>query len=191
MRNYCAMFECGLFLSGSQIVEAFVFSNTYDESGAALSDLINTFGPGFDPYGPLQCFIKMNKSNLGVICNAAGAVWHPFTPDNFKETSLIVYGDTPRDTWDSNDPAFQNLGTESATGYKSTVRSTKAAGKQDFSGVPGLFDALAALPTLAAELTKEGRLREAGQVTYAYQQVIHLNWTISFALDYLHTWGLV
>jgi hypothetical protein len=60
----------------------------------------------------------------------------------------------------------------------------------DFSGAQGLLDALAALPELAAKLTRAGRLRDAGIVLYAYHQVINGTWAIDRAFDYLAENGL-
>jgi hypothetical protein len=61
----------------------------------------------------------------------------------------------------------------------------------DFSGVPGLLQALASLPDLAAQLTKQGKLREANIVLYAYNQVVNQNWTITEAFDYLDKNGIL
>ena len=55
----------------------------------------------------------------------------------------------------------------------------------DFSGAPGLLEALAALPEFAAQLTKQGKLRQAGIVMYAYAQVIRHTWSITEAFAYL------
>jgi len=64
-------------------------------------------------------------------------------------------------------------------------RSVKPAKRQDFSGAPGLLQALVALPALAAQLTGEKKFREAGIVLYAYNQVIKNTWSITEAFAYL------
>ena len=55
----------------------------------------------------------------------------------------------------------------------------------DYSGAPGLLEALLALPELAKQLTAAGDLRDAGIVVYAYKRVLDQQWSISQAFAYL------
>jgi len=68
---------------------------------------------------------------------------------------------------------------------KSELKTTKGVTKADFSGAPGLIQALEGLVTYAAALTSVGRIRDAGIVLYAYQQVVNGSWTITKAFRYL------
>jgi hypothetical protein len=64
-------------------------------------------------------------------------------------------------------------------------KTEKKAQEADFSGAPGLLEALQGFVTLAADLTRMGEIRKAEIVLYAYRQVIHQTWTITQAIQYL------
>jgi len=178
MRNYAKMFECGVLLGTT--VQAFILDHTIEESGANLESFKAAFGPGYDYYGPISAFLKMNKLNVGILANAATVVFHPFTPDNFKETSLVVYGDTPRDTWNSEDPLFGDLGTESASGYS----SKPATGKKGPKGKINLSLALY-LTLLWQTYLAERKYIVANQVLTELNKYQNAQVTISQVLDFL------
>ncbi len=69
--------------------------------------------------------------------------------------------------------------------------SDKKGPRGDFSGAPGLVSALQGLLLYSETLRAAGRLRDAGIVKYAYDQVIDLRFTITEAFDYLRKVGLV
>lgn len=90
-----------------------------------------------------------------------------------------------------SDPMFLNENPR-ATGLNSQAeKKNKPGSKIDYSGAQGLLDLLASLPALAEKLTKAGDLRGASLVNYAYGQVLHLNWTITEAIDYLVFNGVI
>jgi hypothetical protein len=133
----------------------------------------------------MTVYILMDKDALMVILQAfapsfvsdAVANQPPFFPMlvNPKETPRKTGWTDPAGVKRSPPPSEKKLTLEEA----------------DFSGVPGLLEAIAALPELAAQLTKQGKLRDAGIVLYAYNQVINNNWTITEAIDYLDKNGIL
>jgi len=78
-------------------------------------------------------------------------------------------------------------------GVNSVVEKTgaKSLKTADFSGAQGLLDALAALPALAAQLTKQGRLRDANIVLGEYNLVIAGKISITEAFDKLSKLGIL
>ena len=74
-------------------------------------------------------------------------------------------------------------------GYNSKTAEAKdrplISGKSDLSGAGALLAFLNSLIDTAAKLKKAGLVREAGIVTFAYNQVINLNFTIMDAIRYL------
>jgi len=68
-------------------------------------------------------------------------------------------------------------------------RSTNASkgSKSDFGGAQGLYETFLALPQVIKALKDAGRLRDAGIVQYAYDQVRLGLWTITRALLYIST----
>jgi hypothetical protein len=82
--------------------------------------------------------------------------------------------ETPRKTgW--KDPA----------GVKRDPPPSESRKRGDFRGAAGLLEALQGLLTLAADLTRIRRVREASIVIYAYNQVIRQVWSITQAIQYL------
>jgi hypothetical protein len=80
----------------------------------------------------------------------------------------------------------RKFGINSATEKRVPVPSDQFTAKRsDFTGAQGLVTFIDSLPALAAILKKEGRVRDAGIVTYAYNQVISQKWSVTTALDYL------
>lgn len=63
--------------------------------------------------------------------------------------------------------------------------SDKHGAKGNFSGAGTLVQAFLLLPAYADQLRKDGRVRDAGIVMYAYNQVLSRAWSITKALDYL------
>src|SRR5256885_15189967 len=136
MRNYTKYF-CALVWRDDVPGNAAVLMNFAftEEDAATALDGFNV--PPFDaPPFHLQpvfpVYMKLNKANLGAITNAAQSLF--FVSDGqtiFNDTKYYDLSETPRDSWNSLDPDFDELGDESATGYESRPEkpvSTKEAG---------------------------------------------------------------
>ena len=107
---------------------AYEFCFTEAAAAESLANMQATFVGSQYGFNSGKAFIKMNKANTCQMANSSGSLWF-VTPDLFAETNLIVFGETPRDTWNSKDPEFTNLGDESATGYSSKTVSGSGATK--------------------------------------------------------------
>jgi hypothetical protein len=185
VRNYTKFF-CALVWRDDVpggAAAAMYFADTVENAQVAL-DGFNQ--PPFDapPYHLQPVFpiyFQLNKANMADIVNAASSLWF-VGPDLFKDTNYYLLSDSPRDTWDSSNPNFHDLGDESSSGFKSKLGQGT---KPSLSGAGTLLAVLNALPAFAAQLKKNGRVRDAGIVMYAYNQVISGVWSITTALIYL------
>jgi hypothetical protein len=193
MKNYVQLFPFAILSDPpppTVLAYGFLFSS--EERSTYFND--NPLPANQIYYAGAPMYFLLNKWNVQIYIqnypwpiNSDGTF--PASPQQYVFTSKEAkeWGGDLVGVWqyDDADPRSQLAHVAAAE-----TRVTKLK-KADFSGAQTLLDALSALPTLAAELTKIGKLREAGIVIYAYNQVIKGYWSITEAFAYLIKAGIV
>jgi hypothetical protein len=141
--------------------------------------------------GPTLYYILMNKGNvLSHVSTATTTVGvnYPsdltlFTQD--RDLALNFGVDKPGpNAWQFDDTQKSWVGNmKIAADAQKRSKTTSASG--DFSGASGLLAFVIAMPTLAAQLKKEGRVRDAGIVTFLYNQILAQKISVTDALKVL------
>jgi hypothetical protein len=155
-------------------------------------NLFNIANPGNDvewtyPTDPIDAYILFDKPSVLQMLNWQG--------NGLYFYALSVGIDLPLQNLPmlvnpKQSPRYTGWKDSSGEVHKPTP-SDKKTTEADFSGAQTLLDALEALVILAANLTKVGKVRDAGIVLYAYQQVKNQTWSITEAFDYLIRAGIV
>jgi hypothetical protein len=147
-----------------------------NQAGLGPPDEVDNLGIWYFPLDKTNFSRIWNYCSLGFPLN--GPIFQS-DPPKYESKSFQPVQNTPRRGW-----------TDTAGTPRAPTPSDKVSNPNlettDFSGVPGLLDALAALPEFAAQLTRMGKLREAGIVMYAYSQVMKGVWTITEAFAYIN-----
>lgn len=128
-------------------------------------------------------YILLDKESLWVILVAfqGSIVADAFTNTPTFFPMLVNPKQSPRYTgW--KDPAGVK---------RAAAPSDKKGASADFSGASGLFAAAQGLLAYSDALSSAGRLRDAGIVKFAYDQIFNLSWTVTEAFDYLRKNHLV
>lgn len=154
-----------------------------NQANIVLNDFI-TANPGFNwvatyPTDPIKQYILLDKQTVvrGILGNANQALFNYISNVGVPQNQQIIQmlNETPRyKGW-----------TDQAGEKHAAPPADKKGFKQDFAGASGLFSAFQNLPLLAEKLRKEGRVRDAGIVLYAYNQVVAGLWTITHAIAYI------
>lgn len=177
MRNYLTMYWQLIHFNAGGFDEAMV-GRTAEE---LANNVVTLKGGDTDTTDSLvipayHCFDKDSLYNL------------LFDAPNFYWFTSVANTDP------NNQPIRTVLSSPRATGWTDAAGVKRAPppsekkvsnGKADFSGAPGLLEALQGFLTLAGDLTELGKIRQAGIVLYAYKQVINQVWSITQAIQYL------
>jgi hypothetical protein len=130
--------------------------------------------------GVVEFIGALNKPRLLDLFNNVPQAWN----------HMVVTTESPRHLTDYvNNDGLNNKSTTDPRGTNPGNPYTLK--KTDYSGAPGLLEALLALPKLAEQLTAAGDLRDAGIVVYAYKRVLAQQWSISQAFAYLRDNNIV
>jgi hypothetical protein len=136
--------------------------------------------------GPNPYYFLLSKFNLATLVSAYP--WNVDAQASLGTNPGVFTQDVKQaDDWGGKSKVWNSDAADkfSVQAAKSATKTRRTVKSGDFSGAQGLLDALASLPALAAQLTKAGRLRDAGIVIYAYEQVIKRYWSITQAFAYL------
>lgn len=183
MRDYVQLF----YTKDSQpwlptVVTQFYFFESAEKCQAFVD--ANPVSPGGGTLSAVQpIWFRLNKDIvLGYINQAnvtnIGDGGTPVLDGTGKQ--MIWLGESPR-----------NEGINSRDELMAGKSSAATAKKGNFSGAQGLVDALAGLLIYVQALKSQGRLRDAGIVQFAYDQVTSGKWSITQAFDYLRENNLV
>jgi len=165
------------------------------EVGASLEELANRIAiqeqlirdslpPGWTatfsyPLDPITTYLCLDKNTVMAMFKALptyyyanGVEYDPTIPIS-QQAIRFVY-ESPRKT-----------GWTDTAGVKRDPAPTDKGEKSDFSGAQTLVDAFLALSALEASLREIGRLRDAGIVQFAIDQVNANVWSITEAFAYL------
>jgi hypothetical protein len=85
----------------------------------------------------------------------------------------------------------RNTGWTDSDGVKRAAAPTDKGKTSTFAGAGGLIDAFLALEAYAQSLKDEGRIRDAGIVQSAIDEVLAQEWSITEAFDFLRNAGLL
>jgi hypothetical protein len=169
-----------------QIMLGYQFSDTAEQAGFAMDSLKTTF-PGAN-YTLATAFLKMNKANLMGLANAATGLFF-VGPDIFAETPFLVLGETPRDSWNTSNKQFVNLGKESATGYVSKPKPVLSPSNL-FDVLVVNIDVVTPLLNLVALLREKGFVREAEIAQYQLGLLLSHRTTYTALLQVLRDNGI-
>jgi hypothetical protein len=176
MRDYIQQF----YTQDSMPVFQFVTSTFYFFNTAAECDSYVASYAGSSPGGgtltpTAPIWFRMDKKIINSWLNSMG-VQNLGPAVVAGDEKQIVFTESPR-----------KFGVNSYQEKRVPVSNAQigVAKKSDFSGAQGLITFLNNLPMLAAQLKKDGKVREAGIVLFAYNQVISDKWSITTMLQYL------
>jgi len=93
--------------------------------------------------------------------------------------------------WKQDPDYSPRKGWKDDAGTKREPTPSDKGRKADFSGASGLFAAAQGLLAYSEALRESGRIRDAGIVKFAYDQIFNLTWSVTEAFDYLRKNGLV
>jgi len=190
MKNYLSVFYAQIFDSNAALINGTIAATS--EECALLAD---SFASGLNPPGsagrPQQIFFLMNKSVLTQIIQSVAFQLDPLNnPYIFSlDRKVAENWGTESDTWqfDSADPPA----VKAQEIAKEVLKSSKVATKINLSGAPTLFDQVQLIKDFGLQLAKQGKLREAGIVLYAYNRIIDQTFSVTEAFDYLRKSGIL
>jgi len=173
VRDYTRVFYT---VDDTPIVQAGAVSHYFFQTQAACQAFVDSFG-GSSPGG-------------GTLTQAA-PVWFRLNAEKFCAwlNSSLVQNLGPDITADGKQMTFlespRNQGVNSAEEKTAAGAAGQSAKASNFAGAQQLFNAFQALTTLVAVFKQDGRLRDAGIVQFAVDQVTAGKWSITEAFQYL------
>ncbi len=134
------------------------FFTTPEECDTYIAN--NPISPGGGTLSPTApVYFRLNQEKFCQWLNSSYV--QNLGPDMLSSGKQMVFLESPR-----------KLGVNSYTEKKQGVSGSQSAAKGDFSGAGGLLQFVLGLPNLAIQLKQEGRVRDAGIVTFVYNQII-------------------